>query len=162
VASSNPLNVKGLNDFLRFAWPLVRSAVPAAEFRIVGRAGESVDVAYPGVRIMGQVADLASAYADSRVVINPAVAGTGLKIKTVEALCHSRPIVLWPSGVDGLADEVAALCCVARNWFDFAEQVVELLTAEGSKLTVNLSEAGLAEYVAADRVYAPLGAALRS
>ena len=55
-----------------------------------------------GVRVLGLVDDLTARYQEAALVINPVVAGTGLKIKMLEALCHLRPIVTWPAGVDGL------------------------------------------------------------
>ena len=36
VAHSNPLNIKGVQDFLRFAWPSIRAARPDARFVVVG------------------------------------------------------------------------------------------------------------------------------
>ncbi|MDQ6675556.1 MAG: methyltransferase domain-containing protein [Chloroflexota bacterium] len=162
VGSRNALNVKGLNDFLRFAWPLVRNAVPEAELHVIGAVGNAVDTALPGIRILGKVQDLAAAYADARVVINPAIAGTGLKIKTVEALCHLRPLVLWPAGVDGLAPELRALCRIATNWYDFARHVVDLASRPDAAQSVIDRRPELARQFAPQTVYAPLGAALAS
>jgi hypothetical protein len=72
------------------------------------------------------------------VVINPVVAGTGAKIKTIEALCHLRPVVTWPAGVDGLHPRLAAGCVVTHDWFEFSNAVVEALarpTAESVAAT---------------------------
>ena len=71
VASDNARNVKGLKDFLCFAWPLIRRALPEAELRVIGSVGKAVEPAQPGVQILGRVEDLASAYAEARVIINP-------------------------------------------------------------------------------------------
>jgi hypothetical protein len=160
VASDNAMNVKGLKDFLRFAWPLVRDAVPDADFHVIGSVGQAVEPALPGVQVLGRVEDLAAAYAEARVIINPAVAGTGLKIKTVEALCHLRPIVLWPSGVDGLGPEISGLCHVASNWFDFARHVIRLAGEEDGAQVLIERRTTLAQQFAAEIVYAPLGAVL--
>jgi glycosyltransferase involved in cell wall biosynthesis len=162
VASDNAMNVKGLNDFLRFAWPLVRDAVPEAELRVIGAVGNSVDPSRSGVRILGRVDDLDSAYADARVVINPALAGTGLKIKTVEALCHLRPVVLWPAGVAGLAPDIQALFHVASNWFDFGCRVIELLRTPDSAGVLIERRSELARRFAPETVYAPLSEMLDS
>jgi hypothetical protein len=159
VASENNLNVKGLRDFLCFAWPLVRREVPDAELRVVGSVGGHVDAWSAGVRVLGRVDDLGAAYADARLVINPAVAGTGLKIKTVEAVSQSRPIVLWPTGVEGLAPQERALCHAATDWFEFARHVIRLLQEDAAPIGVDRRQA-LAEHFAPDRVYAPLAQAL--
>jgi hypothetical protein len=156
VASRNAMNVKGVKDFLRFAWPLVRRALPESEFRVIGSVGAVAEPALPGVKILGQVEDLTTAYADARVIINPAVAGTGLKIKTIEAICHLRPIVLWPSGVDGLDAELRELCHIATDWFDFARHVIRLAGEEDGAQALIDQRAKLARYFTPETVYAPL------
>jgi glycosyltransferase involved in cell wall biosynthesis len=130
VASDNPMNKKGLQDFLRFAWPRIRREVPDAELLVAGAVSRTLVHEAPGVTRLGSVPDLRPLYAQARLVINPAVAGTGLKIKTLEALCHLRPLVTWPSGTDGLAPELAALCLTASDWYEFAQHVVRLLESE--------------------------------
>jgi hypothetical protein len=162
IASDNRINVKGLRDFLSFAWPLVRREVPDAELRVIGTVGESAEAWSPDIRILGCIDDIAAAYAQARVVINPAVAGTGLKIKTVEAVSHRRPIVLWPSGVEGVAPPARAMCQVATDWFDFARRVVGLLRREDDAGAVTLERQELISHFAPDRVYAPLVPALDS
>src|SRR5581483_3395143 len=101
------------------AWPRIRRDVPDAELLVAGKVGRFLPADVPGVMRLGTVDDLDPLYEQARVVINPAVAGTGLKIKTLEALCHFRPIITWPNGTDGLAPELAALCTVASDWHDF-------------------------------------------
>ncbi len=128
VASGNPMNRRGLKDFVRFCWPRVRELVPAAELLVVGGVGDSLLGLPPGVRTLGKVADLRPLYQACRVAINPAVAGTGVKIKTVEALAHLRPVVTWPNGVDGLSPELARLCLTAHDWYSFAGHVARTLT----------------------------------
>jgi hypothetical protein len=129
VASDNPMNRKGLSDFLRFAWPQIHRDVPDAELLVVGNVNRALSVETPGVIQLGPVDDLDALYREARVIINPAVAGTGLKIKTLEALCHFRPIVTWPTGTDGLAPELAALCVTAQDWYEFSRRVGAVLAA---------------------------------
>jgi hypothetical protein len=65
-------------------------------------------------------------------VINPTAAGTGLKVKTVEALSHLRPIVAWPNGLEGVPPEIAALVPPVQDWLEFAERVADGLRASSS------------------------------
>ncbi|MDQ0512610.1 glycosyltransferase [Ancylobacter amanitiformis] len=127
IGSGNAMNVKGLRDFLRFSWPLIREAVPAAELQVAGSLGRAVPLGTEGVRALGFIDDLTPVYAGARLVINPAVAGTGIKIKTLEAMAHLRPLVTWPSGVDGVAPELRALCDVVTDWHVFTAAVIRLL-----------------------------------
>jgi glycosyltransferase involved in cell wall biosynthesis len=58
----------------------------------------------PGVTLKGFVHDLQQAYRETDIVLNPVFFGGGLKLKSVEALCHSRPLVTTPVGAEGLED----------------------------------------------------------
>jgi glycosyltransferase involved in cell wall biosynthesis len=127
AGSDNALNVAGLRDFLRFSWPQVRSRVPSAQLRVAGGVGRAVPPGTRGVHVLGYVPDLAVEYGRARVAINPTVAGTGLKIKTVESLAHLTPVVGWPNGRDGLSDGLSAFVYEARDWQDFADAVVRAL-----------------------------------
>lgn len=127
AGSGNALNLAGLRDFLRFSWPQVRGRVPSAQLRVAGGVGRAVPPGTAGVHVLGHVQDLAVEYAKARVAINPTVAGTGLKIKTVESLAHLTPVVGWPHGRDGLSDSLSAFVYEAKDWQDFADAVVRML-----------------------------------
>ena len=161
VAARNPMNAKGIDDLLRFAWPIIRKHDPAALLVIAGSAGEGLSPLPDGVQAVGRVHALAQLYAAARVVINPAVAGTGLKIKTVEALCHLRPVVCWPAGVDGLPPETRRFCAIASDWFAFARHVLDALANEDSARAVLAAKDEIARAFSPERIYAPLAEALR-
>lgn len=156
VAAGNPMNVKGLHDFLSFSWPIVQRDVPEAEFLIVGGVGDSMDHISDHVRVLGRVEDLRPLYAEARVVINPAAAGTGLKIKTVEALCNLRPVVCWPSGAEGIEAEARAFCHVASDWFGFAGHVTRLLRVNDDAFAMEHARERLMRAFSPEVVYASL------
>lgn len=163
LASNNPRNRKGLDDFLRFAWPLVRRRVPCAELLVAGSVSESVaERGAPGVTAVGPVDDVAPLYRQAAIVINPAVAGTGIKIKTLEALCHARPIVTWPNGVEGLDPELARWCLVARDWYEFSELLARALSSSGTHSLDAGARNLVARHVSPEYVYASLDDAFRA
>lgn len=127
VAHSNPSNIKGVQDFLRFAWPSIKAARPDARFVVVGSVAESIRYSDSQVDLVGFVEDLANSYRRARVVINPSVAGTGLKVKTVESIAYFRPIVTFPAGAEGIRQPLLNMCYVASDWYEFAEKVIALL-----------------------------------
>jgi SAM-dependent methyltransferase len=156
VASGNPMNVKGLRDFFQFCWPLVRRELPAAEFHVAGAVGTAIGFVPDGVHIRGRVEDLSAFYSAARVVVNPVVAGTGLKIKTIEALAHQRMVVCWPAGADGLSGVALELCCVVSDWNSFAQHVVRLLRDDAAAGEPVSRREELATFFAPETVYAPL------
>ena len=132
VASANPMNIRGLQDFLRFAWPTIRQEVSDVELLVAGGVSEAIADDTAGVVRLGHVTNetLDDLYRRARVVINPAHAGTGIKIKTIEALSRLRPIVTWPTGVDGLSRELKSLCDVVEDWYEFGPRVVMRLVVD--------------------------------
>ena len=155
------MNVQGLKDFLRFAWPGVRQDVPDAELLVAGAVSEAIELDQPGVRMLGRVDDLAELYRSARVVINPVLAGTGLKIKTVEALSRLRPIVTWPTGVEGLPETLKTLCDVVDNWFEFGPRVVSRLTTDRVESFTAEEVRQIAIATSPETVYAELSTTLR-
>ena len=163
VASGNSRNCKGLTDFVRLAWPRIRRRVPGAELVVAGGvtralAGRSV----AGVTAVGAVDDVSPLYRAAALVINPVVAGTGAKIKTIEALCHLRPVVTWPAGVDGLHPRLAAGCVVTHDWFEFSNAVVEALGRRTTESVAATNRDVIAGLVSPETTYAALDGAYRT
>jgi len=61
-------------------------------------------------------------------VVNPCLSGTGLKIKSVEALSYCKPLITTPEGAEGIADS-SGQGSVVHELSDkgFADKCVELL-----------------------------------
>jgi len=122
-------NVLGLHTLLAGVWPAVRKACPSATLTVCGRVCEAVRGTYPGVAFLGQVPDLAPHYEAAALVLNPVPYGTGLKIKTVEALAHGRCVVCTEAGTGGLGDPAGLPLIVAEDPAAMAAAVITLLQA---------------------------------
>jgi hypothetical protein len=108
IGSDNPANCEGLDLFLEHCWPIIRVRQPHARLCIAGKLGIALQNKLAGnlpdgVDTLGWIPDLALFYHDLRVIVNPVVRGTGLKIKSVEAMAHARPLVAYPVGLEGMA-----------------------------------------------------------
>jgi glycosyltransferase involved in cell wall biosynthesis len=157
VGSDNPLNVHGLAEFYEHAWPLVRAEVPHAILRIVGKVGTKFSPEDSSVSISGWVENLDDEYRRACVVINPTVAGTGLKIKSVEALCKAKAFVGTPNSVEGLFFDGDPPLLVGRDWPEFADEIVRLLKTEGLRRSLQEDAFKYAhERFDAGNVYRPL------
>jgi len=159
VASDNPRNVHGVQGFLRFAWPRVLKAVPDASFLVGGRVAAAVKehaFLLERVELCGELEDVTPLYKQARVVINPVLAGTGLKIKTLEALSNFRPLVAWPSGVEGLERKLRGYCLVARDWFEFADRVLMVLQDPKEEWFSSSDRAVITHHLSAGHVYSDL------
>jgi glycosyltransferase involved in cell wall biosynthesis len=142
------INVHGMRWFLEEVLPLVRQGVPGAELWLVGGIGERVRGGGPGVRRLGFVEALDDLYRRAAVVINPQRFGTGLSIKSVDALRHGRPLVATASGARGLEDGAGHAFLAADSAEEFAGHVVRLLRdpAAGAELGLRAAAYSRAYY----------------
>lgn len=157
VGSDNPLNVHGLKSFFENCWPAIKQAHPAVKLDVVGLVGALCRIDDPAVNYIDRAEDLTALYRRARIVINPTIAGTGLKTKSVEALAHGKPLVAWPHGVDGLAYSGAAPYVTCQTWKQFAEAVISLLRSDLETRALGARARQYAQTAfAAGQVYAPL------
>jgi glycosyltransferase involved in cell wall biosynthesis len=127
VGSDNPSNVMGANQFMT-KWHELRKAVPDIELRVYGTLGSKIPDA-PGVVKYGFVQLLDRAYVTAKLVINPTTLGTGLKIKTVEAMAHGRAVVTTPCGAEGIRGGV----CVSDS---LVADIIRLLEDDDARRTL--------------------------
>ena len=121
------INVHGVSWFIERVLPAVRRRVPGAELWLAGGIGRRIRTSAPGLRRLGFVDRLSDVYRQATVVINPQQFGTGLSIKSVDALLHGRPLVTTASGGRGLEDGAGRAFRQADDPEDYAEQVAALL-----------------------------------
>jgi glycosyltransferase involved in cell wall biosynthesis len=126
VGAYNPLNLQGTQWFIREVWPTVRHEVPTARLMVAGSICDKLKPG-PGIELLGKVRDAAQAHADFLVSINPMPSGTGLKIKTVEAMACGRPVVATPAGCAGLRSYREQGLIEANDAASFAEAVLTWL-----------------------------------
>lgn len=130
VASGSFHNVDGIAWFLRDCWPTIVQALPDARLQIVGSICARLSAVPPGVDLEGIVDDIDAAYRDAALCVVPLRAGSGLKIKLVEAIAHGVPAVTTSVGAQGLAFLRPAPFRVADDAADFAHAVIDLLSTE--------------------------------
>ena len=104
---SQPWNEDGLRSFTEQVWPELLRRRPDARLRVIGKQAPQwltdLAAAQPqNVILEGFVADLDSVLSSAAAMINPARFGTGVKIKVMEALGRSLPVVSSPLGADGV------------------------------------------------------------
>jgi glycosyltransferase involved in cell wall biosynthesis len=127
VASNNTANVESVIWFLREVAPHARG-VPIA---IVGNVDAGVRARAPDIYavykdcFLGRVEDPGAVYANARLVVLPTISGTGLSIKTVEAMSSGLPLIATSLALRGMDDEALRLEGVTVA--DTAEAFVEAL-----------------------------------
>ena len=132
VGSANPINVQGLEWFLDSVFPRIQREMPNSELAVAGPVGQGRN--WPnGVLVLGNLDSLTDTYAHATIVINPVKFGTGLPVKTLEALSYGKPVVATPAGVRGLGLDFDAAVALGDKPDTFAEQVLKLLKDENAR-----------------------------
>jgi succinoglycan biosynthesis protein ExoO len=127
VGSNNATNVAGLHWFFADIWPLIRASTPGVHLTVVGNVSRAFQEAPPGVSFIGVVRSLEAAYSRAAVVVSPLTAGSGLKVKLVEALAHGKAVVATCVTLQGVEEMVAPAVSLASTPKAFAEAVTALL-----------------------------------
>lgn len=98
-------NVDAVRVLATEVMPRVWAEDPSIECLVVGdNAPEPVRrLARPGLRILGHVPELASAFAAARVSIAPLRYGAGVKGKVLESFAAGLPCVMSPIAAEGIA-----------------------------------------------------------
>ena len=142
IGSRNPINRHAAAWLLDEVWPSVLERNPGARLVVAGTVCTGLP-AQGSVLALGPVDDLASVYRRCGFMINPVQVGTGLKIKTVEALSFGRCVVTTPTGAEGVEDLIGKGIIVCNDADAFVTAVTDLL--QNPDKAVELGRRGLAE-----------------
>ncbi|MEH2526137.1 MULTISPECIES: glycosyltransferase [unclassified Bradyrhizobium] len=160
VGSSAAPNVDGIKWFIDFCWSTIRQRRPNAVLHIAGSVCSGLARVPPGTRLLNVVENLDDLYAEASVVISPLRAGSGLKIKFIEALSKGKAVVATTTTLQGVSDIMDGCAVISDSAPDFATKVVELLADDGMR--VELGAKGLSvisAHFAPDRAYGGIVAA---
>lgn len=128
---SYPPNLDAARWFAAEIFPRVRAAYPNCTFLIAGsQAGtQCAGLARPesGIEIASDVPDMRICFDRSWVVVVPLRAGSGTRIKILEAMSMGCPIVSTPLGAEGIEAIDGRHLLLAESPADFARQVVALI-----------------------------------
>jgi sugar transferase (PEP-CTERM/EpsH1 system associated) len=118
--------------FAHEIWPSLRRAHPVLAFDIVGRrppeavrALESTE----GIRVAGLVEDIRNSIAAAAVVVVPLRAGSGTRLKVLEAMAMGVPVVSTRLGVEGLNVVDSEHLLIADEPGAFSHAVASLLAS---------------------------------
>jgi glycosyltransferase involved in cell wall biosynthesis len=129
-----PPNADALLTFVRDIWPRVRATRPDATLTSVGRddhPAAAVCRAAPGVELTGWVPAIDPFVQQSRVLVVPMRAGSGMRVKILEAMARGLPVVSTTVGCEGIAIVPGQHLLVADSPAAFADAVLRVLADDG-------------------------------
>jgi len=122
-------NVEALQWFLQEIFPRIRKEEPRARLVIVGsdppprhslRDPEAIEM-------IGFVEDVREPLMRYSLFVCPILAGSGVRVKLLEAFAAGIPVVSTHMGAEGLANKDGEICALADEPAAFAGHVVHLL-----------------------------------
>ncbi|MFQ4140946.1 glycosyltransferase family 4 protein [Chlorogloeopsis sp. ULAP02] len=137
VASRNEINIHSFGYFIKEVLPKVRAKLPDVQLAIAGNICEVIEDTDGCVKL-GYIDNINEVYDTADIVINPILFGTGLKIKTIEALGQSKVLITTPEGAKGLEQGANQAFIVAKNLDEFAQSIIQVMM--NPILSRNLSE----------------------
>ncbi len=129
-----PPNVTGVLWFAREVLPLVWRQAPDARFVIVGKnppAEVQALAADPRIVVTGYIADPQPHLEAADAFIVPLFAGSGMRVKILDAWLWGLPIVATPLGAEGIAVRDGENILLAADAPAFAAATLRLLTDPG-------------------------------
>lgn len=125
IASNNLLNAQALDWLIE---NVLEELPDSFTLKVWGSVCESIP-SHPKLRKMGVVENITSAYQEADVFINPMQWGTGLKIKTLEALSYGRLIISTTCGMEGIEGAESEGCWVENEKTGWIRRINELISS---------------------------------
>lgn len=130
------VNREGVKQFIKDILPKVNSRGVPCRLQLAGSICNHIPDSDQYDKL-GYVKDIDETYKNARLVINPVHVGTGLNIKTIEAVSKAKPLVSHNVGVRGLKTD-KPFAIVSDNDQEYADAIVKILTDD--ELAMELSE----------------------
>jgi glycosyltransferase involved in cell wall biosynthesis len=155
-----PPNVDAVRWFAEAILPRVRARRPGVRFDVLGarppRAIRRLVRGDAGITVHGYVADLTPHLEQAAVVVVPLRAGSGMRVKILEALALGIPVVTTSIGCEGIAIEPGRHALVADTPEDFAAATLRVLGDPGVAAALAREGRALVEARYAAQVAAPM------
>ena len=123
-------NVDAAEWLVREIAPRIRSQVPGAEIRLVGRSIPAVERLHrpPDVTVTGRVPEMEPELAQADLAVVPIRYGSGTRLKILESFAHRVPVVSTTIGAEGLEVDHGVHLLLADRPDEFAAACRRLLT----------------------------------
>lgn len=127
IAGNNTLNYNGIKFFLDEVYPQIIKEIPSANLIIGGSICDALISKYSqikGVNFVGRVENIDDFYKKGDIAINPIYQGTGLKIKTFEALSYGKITIVHHHSTEGIFRSQSAPLLIAETPEQFSELII--------------------------------------
>lgn len=126
-------NQEAMLWFLKNVWPEIHQLHPKLTFHLAGRGmPESFkQLNIPNVIVDGEVVDSIAYASDKHIMIVPLFAGSGIRIKIIEAMAQGKVIISTTLGAQGIQGVSGKHFFIADDKSGFIDSVNQLISIEG-------------------------------
>ncbi len=119
-------NIEGMRWFMKEVWPIVHSKNPKLVLHLAGKNMGEEFYKYHNLNVEnhGQVLNAMEFVADKSTLIVPLFSGSGMRVKTVEAMAMGKTIIGTEMAAQGLPDEVKEYMVIVNSAPEFADKII--------------------------------------
>lgn len=145
-----PPNADGIRWFMEAVFPLIRAQVADVTLTVIGKnpPADFIDIAnrYPGkINVTGYVDDLTPYMEEAALMVVPVRAGSGMRVRLLEAFARAMPAVTTTIGLEGIHATHGKEILVADDEASFAKETLRLLQNPALQATLARNGRQLAE-----------------
>ena len=145
-----PPNAEGILWFANEVFPILCQRLPDVSLTIIGanpsRQIQRLASIYPGrVQVTGYVQDLKPYVECAGTMVVPVRAGSGMRVRILEAFAMGIPVVTTTIGLEGIEAVPGEDALIADTPEDFASAVVRMLTDQSLQAVLSANGRKLAE-----------------
>lgn len=117
----NEHNQSAIKSFINNIWPVISAHFPELKLFIGGSICKVLqDLPLPETVVLkGMYKNPEDFYSQGAIVINPVSSGTGLKVKTFEAISYGKYVLVHPHSVEGIFEKQNAPIVVCNSADDY-------------------------------------------
>jgi len=126
LSGNNEHNQIAIRTFVKNVLPILHSNIVDLKLIIGGGICASLNDLKDnvGVELVGYVDDPKDFYSRGNIVINPVFSGTGLKVKTFEAISYGRTVLVHPHSTLGIFEPDSAPLTVCETAADYLSVIL--------------------------------------
>lgn len=141
-------NIDGIDWFIKKVYPLILNNTKVySELVIVGynppKHLKKYEDKYPGIKVMGGVESVKEFYKKCNVVIAPIRFGGGTRVKILEGMSYSRPVVSTTLGAEGINIKSNENILIADTIESFSQMCLKLALDRKTRLRIGQNGFGL-------------------
>ena len=124
IAGNSAVNKEAITFFIENIWKFQNRN--DAVLHIYGNICKEMYISNKKIITHGLINNLNEIYSQCNIMINPVAHGSGLKIKSVEAIAFGKPLIASPEAISGIQNPELCGIIVAKNRTDFITAMLRL------------------------------------